>query len=271
MKLRANKRKVLKPVRANVGVETAYYDKLSSMIDRMHTSVLYWVSAQYKKNPPLALQVLAQDGSPANDMRKTMGQLGTRWQRQFSQGADDLAKHFAGESMGTADTTFQGILKKAGFSVAFKNTRAQNDAYRAVVGENVGLIKSIAHDYLHQVQQQVMRSVQRGRDLATLRENLIERYAVTKSRANFIARDQNNKATSLIIKVRQHGLGIKKGEWMHSGGGMHPRETHEDADGKEYDIDQGCLIDGEYIFPGEEPNCRCVSGSVIPGFDDDDD
>ena len=270
MKLRANKRTRLNPVRANIGVETAYYDAMARKLDKMHASVLYWVSAQYKKNPPLALRVLAQDGSPASDMRKTMSKLGTRWQRSFAAGADDMAAHFANESMTTGDKTFQAILKKAGFSVAFKNTRAQNDAYRAVVGENVGLIKSLAKDFMHQVEQEVLRSVQRGRDLATLRDKILERAAVSKNRANFIARDQNNKATSLIVAVRQRGLGIKKAEWMHSGGGIHPRESHEEADGTEYEVDQGCLIDGEYIFPGEEPNCRCVAGSIIPGWDDDD-
>ena len=36
--------------------------------------------------------------------------------------------------------------------------------------------------------------------------------------------------------------------------------------GKEFDIEKGCLIDGEYIQPGEEPNCGCTSEAIIPGL-----
>lgn len=259
---------ILKPVHPNQGIEAHYRDALTGMIDKMHKSVTYWVMAQYRANPPHAM---AQDASPAIEMRKVMQKLARRWLKQFSDGAPELAAHFADKSMGTGDITFKNILKKAGFSVEFKPTRAQNDAYRAVIGENIALIKSIAEKHLREVEGIVMRSVQHGRDQATLRDQLVERYAVTKKRAAFIARDQNNKATALITKVRQRGLGIEKAIWMHSGGGVHPRESHEDADGEKYDLEKGCLIDGEYIMPGELPNCRCVSRSVIPGFTDNDD
>ncbi|MNY47535.1 Phage Mu protein F like protein [compost metagenome] len=88
----------------------------------------------------------------------------------------------------------------------------------------------------------------------------------TDKRAEFIARDQTNKATSVINRARQRDLGITKAVWMHMRGGKHPRESHVDADGEEFDLDKGMFLDGKWIQPGEEPNCGCQAGPVIPEF-----
>lgn len=111
-----------------------------------------------------------------------------------------------------------------------------------------------------------MRSVTTGRDLAQLTTDLQKEFGITQRRAAFIARDQNNKATASMNRARQDELGIAEAIWVHSGGGKHPRPHHVAANGKRYNVKEGMLIDGEYIFPGEKPNCRCISKSVIPGF-----
>ncbi len=113
-----------------------------------------------------------------------------------------------------------------------------------------------------------MRSVQTGRDLGQLRSDILARYDVTKKRAALIARDQNNKATAVMEKARRISIGITQAKWAHSRGGKEPRASHVAANGKIYDVAKGCLIDGKYIMPGEEINCRCVSHAVIPGFED---
>jgi uncharacterized protein with gpF-like domain len=145
---------------------------------------------------------------------------------------------------------------------------------QAAIGENVGLIKSIASEHLTQVEGLVMRHMQTGRDLGALTSDLTERYDITKKRASFIARDQANKMTAVINRTRQNELGITQARWKHSGAGKHPRLSHlaagRDNGGKGvlYDVAKGCLIDGEYIWPGQLPNCRCTSQSVIPGLGD---
>jgi hypothetical protein len=39
-------------------------------------------------------------------------------------------------------------------------------------------------------------------------------------------------------------------------------------DGKKYDVEKGMYDPavGKFVFPGELPNCRCLSRSVIPGL-----
>ena len=254
----------LRPVHANQGIEAAYRKRLDKLVDEMQRSVVYWLTAAYRRNVP----EIAQDESPAMALTKMMRRLAKQWQRRFEEAAQPVATEFAETSMSAADLSLRNALRQKGFSVQFQMTRAANDVFQATVQENVGLIKSIAAEHLQDVQGLVMRSVTQGRDLEGLVEDLQKRYGVTKRRAAFIARDQNNKATATITRVRQQGLGIKQAKWRHSRGGRHPRKSHQEADGKAYDVDKGMLIDGEYIRPGELPNCRCVAISIIPGFDE---
>ena len=258
----AAKPRTLKPVRPSLGLEAAYRQRLDRLIEAMHKSLLYWLSAQWRQEPP----VMAEDRLPAAAMRQEMRSLARRWQRQFNDAAPKLAEYFATAASDRSTNALQRILDEAGMTVKFRMTDAARDVYQAVIGENVGLIKSIAQQHLVQVEGIVMRSVAGGRKLDELAKELQEQFGVTKRRAALIARDQNNKATAVLTRVRQRELGVQTAIWMHSGGGKHPRPSHVAFNGKTYDIDKGAYIDGEWIFPGQLINCRCVSRSVIPGF-----
>lgn len=249
----------------NAGVQAAYRRRLQKLIEEMQRSLVYWVQAAYRQNQP----EIAQDESPAAVLTKTMRRLARIWQRRFNEASQPVAQKFAEQSMSAADISLRESLRQKGFSVQFNMTRAANDVFQATVGENVGLIRSIAEEHLQAVQGLVMRSVQQGRKLDDLSKELEARYQVTKRRAAFIARDQNNKATATITRVRQQSLGITQARWLHSAGGKHPRKSHVEASGKLYDVEKGMLIDKKYIRPGELPNCRCVAQSVILGFDDE--
>lgn len=260
----AEPKKTLDPVHANAGITAQYRRRLDRHITDMQASLVYWISAKYKQATP----ELAQDASPAMELRTLMRKLTRRWQRNFDNLAPELAQWFAQDATERSDAALAASFRKAGFTVRFRATAAQNDAYQAIVGENIGLIKSIASQHLAQVQGEVMRSVSQGRDLGTLTEALTHQYGVTRRRAGFIARDQNNKATATMTRVRQREAGIKQAKWLHSAGGKVPRPSHVAFSGKAYDVEKGAYIDGEWIRPGELPNCRCVSVSIIPGFDD---
>jgi len=270
---------LLRPVRANAGVEAAYKKQLDRWIDAMHKSLTWWITAQYRANPPMSLAQDAglesfRDGSPANAMRRAIHRMSRRWMKAFDKGADDLAKYFVDKAAGATDVQLKDILKKAGFTIQFKTTAEVNNAMQAAIGENVGLIKSIGSEHLSQVEGLVMRHMQTGRDLGALTKDLTERYDITKRRAAFISKDQANKMTAVINRTRQAELGITQARWKHSGAGRHPRISHLAAGrdnggkGKLYDVAKGCEIDGEYIWPGQLPNCRCTSQSVIPGLED---
>ncbi len=259
----------LAPVRPNLGIEIAYRKRLDAAIEAMQVSLMWWIGAAYRANEP-ELLALAQDASPARTLLEVIRRLVARWQGRFDTLADELAAWFATQAKSRSDAALKASLRKAGFTVRFHMTRPVNDAYQAVIGENVGLIRSIAQEHLSAVEGHVMRSVQVGRNLGSLASALETQFGVTKRRAALIARDQNNKATAVISRVRQQELGIVENVWMHSGGGREPRPTHVRA-GREkirYRIAEGWLDPAinKRIWPGTEINCRCVSRPVIPGF-----
>ena len=258
------KPKLLAPVRPNVGIEVAYRKRLERLIDEMSNSVIYWVSATYSANEPK----IAQDALPAELLTRLMRRLARRWQKKFDDAALGLADYFAESVQKRSDATLRAILKRAGIAIDFTMTSAQKDVLEATVSANVALIKSIPAQYLAKVQGSVMRSVQSGRDLHSLAQDLTKEHGVTRRRATLIAKDQNNKATASMHRARQLELGIEEAAWLHSAGGNEPRPTHVAQSGKSYNIRTGWYDPAEkkYIQPGEEINCKCVSRSILPSF-----
>lgn len=260
-----HKKRVLHAVHPNCGVEAAYRRKLVKLINEMNNSVLYWLSATYKANEPI---IVAIDELPASALRVSVRKMVRQWQRRFNEAAPELAAYFALEAAQRSDASLTAILRKGGFSVRFKMTRAQQDIFHATVAANVALIKSIPQQYLQSVEGAVMRSVQQGRNLADLSREIKSSYGATKRRAAHIALDQNNKATGSLVRARQLELGIEQAVWMHSGAGKEPRPTHVAMNGKLYDIKKGMWDshEKEWIHPGFLINCRCFSRPVIEGF-----
>lgn len=256
--------KILRPVHPNAGIEAQYRKKLKSLIASMQAAIVNRLTAVYRNNEPL----IAQDDMPADTLQDAMSQLAQEWQARFDEGSTHLATWFAQKTKNYADGTLHNILRDAGLTVEFKLTDPLKDAYSAIAHEQVGLIKSIAAEHLQEVQGLVMRSVQQGRNLGELSDELRKRYGITKRRAALIARDQNNKATATVTRVRQKELGITQAVWKHSHAGKHPRPSHLKADGETYDVDKGMYLDGKWVWPGTEINCRCVSKPIIPGFPD---
>jgi SPP1 gp7 family putative phage head morphogenesis protein len=233
---KAGRDKVLQAIRPNAGIEAAYQKALDDLIREMHESLVYWLRAGYRQDEPEAIG-MAQDKTPAEELNGRMKLLARRWQKRFDQLAPDLASYFAKAATERSDASLRAALKRGGMTVKFTLTPAANDALQAVVAENVGLIRSIASEHLTDVQGILMRSAARGRDLGGMTKELEARYGVTRRRAALIARDQNNKATAVIQRVRQRELGIKEAVWMHSHAGKHPRPSHVAADGKRFSVE----------------------------------
>lgn len=217
---------------------------------------------EYLRAPKLA-QV------PSANLQETLNTLDIRWTANFDAMAPKLARWFANSAGRRSEDGLKKILRDGGISVKFQMTPVMRDVFNATVQENVGLIKSIRSQYHSEVQGMVMRSVTAGRDLAMLTGELEDRFGITRRRAAKIALDQNNKATSSMVKVRQveHGL---LAIWLHSAGGKEPRKTHVANSGKVYDPAVGWLDPdpkvNKRIWPGELIHCRCVSRTVVKGF-----
>jgi hypothetical protein len=259
--------KTIRPVHPNAGIEIDYKKRLDALVLEMSKSVYYWVGVWYNASPPAV--AIALDASPVREILTKLMRLMKSWIKKFSLFADKYAPKMADEILVTSDNSYKNALKDAGMpTVKFKMTRAQQDVMASVIEENVSLIQSIPKEYLSDVTTIVTQGFSAGRDGSFIKNQLMQKYGITKRRAEFIARDQCNKATAAFNRVRQIEIGITEAIWVHSGAGRHPRPDHVAASGKKYDVAEGCLISGKYILPGQLPNCRCISRSIIPGFED---
>ena len=130
--------------------------QLEALIDELHKSTVYWLTAAYKANEP-AVAALAQDELSAAALKRVMRELSRRWLRRFDDAAQKLAEYFATSVSQRSDATLKRILKDGGISVKWAPTHAQKDVMQAAVEENVALIRNLPQQYLLGVQRSVMR------------------------------------------------------------------------------------------------------------------
>ena len=251
-------KRTLRPTRPSAAIERAYRKKLDDLIDKMQRSVVWWISAAYRKRE----KQITQDAGPARSLAEELQSVMRDWQRDFDKAAEDMARWFAENDVRHVRNSTREAFKAAGlgelFTVKFRYmSRHERDVLQSIIIENVNLIKSIPQQYLTEVQGLVQRCVQNGRDLGYLREELQKRYEITKRRAATIARDQTNKATENLSRARMQSLGVTRGIWIHTSAGKTYRETHVKMDGKEFDLSKGMYDSavGREVFPGELVNC----------------
>lgn len=215
--------------------------------------------------------IVAQDApSPTKALQTALLKWGTQTIKRFDLMAEKIAGDFAARNQQATQVSIMAQFKAAGFTVAFKPTRESIEAYRIVVAENVGLIRSIPRKFHEAVEQKVWNAVRTGSNLHKLSMELREAHGSTVKRAALIARDQNAKAKAVIERVRQMELGIRRGIWMHSHAGKEPRPTHVAMNGKPYDLVKGMWDsdEQEWVHPGQLINCRCTMRPVIEGFEE---
>lgn len=280
--------KTLVAIHPNEGVRAWYREQIDELLRAAHSDLLTVLApvmahastapGAVRWIPPVATHGIVTDEHPgqwliamdaplsARNIERILKSWGTRWQYRFDNTAAKIATKFAGKSFRMTETQMRAALKSAGFTVTFKPTSGSLDAYRGVIAENVGLIKSIPQRYLTDVQSAVWSSVNRGADMATLSTELRRNYGSTVNRAALIARDQNAKAKATIESTRRQELGIREAIWQHSSAGREPRPTHVAMDGKVFDLRKGMwdADEKQWILPGQLINCRCTSRAIIP-------
>lgn len=256
--------KFLKPVRPPISIEREYKKKLMTMIEEVDNSLMYWLSAELKKN--------GITDSVTTSMADKLKQLNRFWEKKAMESAPNIASWFAKKIQGYVCQNLQGQmvkgkLKALGFDLKYTyHSRAERNTFQSIVRQNVNLITNrLMANHLSEVNGIIFRGIETGHDLARIQEDLQHSFGVTERRAKMIARDQTNKATNNLTRDRLKSYGVTKGKWMHTSSGKTYRESHEEMDGEIYDLDQGCYDwdYGDYVQPAELVNCHCVCVPVI--------
>lgn len=256
-----------KPLRVNVSTRKKYADSLGGLVDKMTEDVKNKILALFNSNT--ATEFFAMDESIASQARIVTNQLTKKWDSIFSFEAHPKAKKMVAQQSASSAVSLTSSLKELSGGLTIPTdilTGPLKDITTAAVAQNVSLIKSIPQQYLHQVKGAVMRSITTGNGLQDLVPALEKYEGMTKRRATNIALDQTRKVFNNINTARSLKVGLKQGEWLHSGGSIHPRETHMDSlDGKIYNLSEG-LYDpavGYNIQPGQLVFCHCTYRPVL--------
>lgn len=112
------------------------------------------------------------------------------------------------------------------------------------------------------------------RDLFEMTEALIS-LGIQKQRAAWLSLWLANRASALMTRDRRIELGITEAIWQYAGAPCRVinstdeeskcrDEAHRLADGQKYKVADGLNLNGKNTWPGYEPDCKCVSKSVLP-------
>lgn len=129
------------------------------------------------------------------------------------------------------------------------------------VRENTALIESIPQNLHDRIGQIVRSEFRQGQRAEVVEEKIRKVFGVTRNRAILIARDQSNKLTGQLTRLRQTSLGIESYRWRTSNDDR-VRPTHAANDGKVFQWNDPPAETGH---PGHDVNCRCTAEPV---FDD---
>lgn len=262
------KQRKFKPVTYNAGDIAWYRSTLLSEIRAMNKDVKAQVLEVFASNP-LAEPQMAMDANPVKVVRDALRALAAKWVNRFVDMATGVSDRMVEETKKSVDRNLQASARKESLTIQMQWTPAMEERQEAIIAENVSLIKSIPEKYFTDVEGMVYRAVDKGGDRKQLADELVKNFGkregITRRRAERIASDQVRKATSSLSAVRQMAAGIEEGEWIHSGGQHNPRHSHVKAgnERKSFRLDKGCYLDGEWIMPGQLPNCQCSWRPVV--------
>ncbi len=210
------------------------------------------------------------DANLGSAARILLNRLGKKWQARFNKVSNDIVARMIGQVSQQSKSNLGQSLKKLSGGITIPTPEvpeAMQASLSASIAENVSLIKDVPRQYRQRVESAVLVAVQSGgRDRASVLKAVVDAGEKSQTRAKLIARDQTNKIASRYNAERAKSVGMRKFQWLHSGGGAEPRRLHLNLNGQIFDYDDPPVIDertGERGLPGQLINCRCRAIPVI--------
>ncbi len=260
----------------NAGIMAWYVKELKKLTKGMTTECEKVLTAIYNNlDYQIEFDGVAMDDSISSQMRIALNRLLNKYYDKFSERSKRLIKKLLKDtnkySNGQINNALKQMLGEKAKDFALKGSAIspeKSEIMKALMFENVSLIKSIPDEYFKQITGAVARSIENGYGVKWLSSELLKYGAKSERRADLIAQDQTRKAYNTINLRNFQESGIRKFKWLHSGGSRDPRPYHKNVlDGQVFDIDTGAPNEAgkepAYIYPGQEPYCRCVMQAVL--------
>jgi len=223
----------------------------------------------------------AQSGNFAAIYLKQANRINRKLLKRFSE---KRIKAMTEKFTGRVDRRNQQLLysrmeKSVGISrqelEATEGLTFQINAYKL---ETEQWIKKLRDDTLQQFTSSTLRSMAEGKGLPEILSQFDDLVETRRGQAKMVARTQISTFNSLTTKARAQNLGIKSARWRTSEdervrgnpSGRYPNAvpSHFKLNGVEFDLSKGALINGRFLLPGVDYNCRCDYDLIIPKMGD---
>lgn len=220
----------------------------------------------------------AMDSTIGSQSRILMNALMDKFTQLFDKKAKGLAESMLERTLRYSKASLHSSLKQLSGGLSLKTgvvPEGMEDVAKATIEENVSLIRSIPEQYFKNITGSVMRSITTGQGLKDLVPDLAKYTGEVDRRTKNLALDQTRKAYNSVNKERMQSIGVKQFEWVHSGGGQHPRDSHLKISGHVFDFstlyqeqERLGVPKADQGIPGQAINCKCTMLPVIK-FDDE--
>lgn len=259
-------------LRISASLQINYANEWQRLVKQMHDETVKTVLNEFGNSVATGM-----------DARENVwDRLLRRFSERFAQVAPGLANGMTRRVTRDAETGLQRSLREVaeGFTLSPKQPAAVQKVIDAKIKDSVDLIKKIPVEYLESVRESVTKSIgDGGTGLQELEGVMRERYGEATRHAKNVALDQTRKAYTGITTAKMKAAGVRKFEWVHTGGSQEPRPYHQKSasagglNGGIFDIDNPPIIDkktGERGLPGDAYFCRCTMRPIVT-FDFEDD
>jgi SPP1 gp7 family putative phage head morphogenesis protein len=264
-------------LRISAGMQERFVSPINKAVASMVSEVNAGIEKLFSTDAMQAHQdAVGLDATVGSDTRILMNGFQKKFDQIFGNLSTILSQQLAQDTNNNSAVATEMSLKTISAEFTLDQTKMDSvtrEILKASAARAAGFIKSIPEQYLNDVQQAVYNSITTGQGLADLNPYLEKQGEKVKNWAGNTAMDQTRKTFNNLNLSRMKNAGIKQGEWIHSGGSQHPRQLHEDYDGKSFNLDEGAPVgddDGNNVMPGEEPNCRCTFVPIVTLSSDDD-
>lgn len=163
--------------------------------------------------------------------------------------------------------------RKAWFSAAAEmssalrreiRTAPTGETMRALLAEQVTLIKSIPLEAAQRVHELTLRSLEDSSRSSEIAAEIMRSGEVAESRATLIARTETARAASVLTQARAQHIGSEGYIWR-TANDSDVRHSHKEMNGKFVRWDNPpTLSDGTTTHAGQIYNCRCYPEPVLP-------
>ena len=178
-------------LRYNAAVQQKYQTALTKLVKDMTDATRKQVTKLFEgtiadKFFEQQEQAAAMDASLTSRARMLVNSLTSRFTALFSYRAKTLSEQMINASSAASKSSLHSSLKQLSGGLSLKTgivPKGMTDVAKALVAENVSLIKSIPEQYFKDITGSVMRSITTGNGLADLTPAITKYEGQTKRRA----------------------------------------------------------------------------------------